>query len=81
MNIELELKRVYEEFNYLNTQKTIFYRVIISYMYEELKKREFLYINDVFSYMKEFEEFSDYTEEECYKDLEVLTNWGNVIKY
>lgn len=81
MNIEFELKRVYEEFNYLNTQKTIFYRVIISYMYEELKKREFLYINDVFSYMKEFEEFSDYTEEECYKDLEVLTNWGNVIKY
>ncbi len=37
MNIEFELKRVYEEFNYLNTQKTIFYRVIISYMYEELK--------------------------------------------
>lgn len=81
MELKAELKKTYEEFSYLNTQRSLYYRTIVNYMYSELQKREFLFLSDIFTYMTNFSEFEEYTEEECYKDLENLSSWNNVIKY
>lgn len=79
--IDRELCNIYEEFTYLNTQKSLYYRTMVRYMYNELQKREFIYRFDVFNYMKEFEEFKNYSEDECYKDLDFLCEKGNLLKY
>ncbi|MBZ4683322.1 MAG: hypothetical protein PWP46_492 [Fusobacteriaceae bacterium] len=79
--LEKELFKTYEEFSYLNTQRSLYYRTIIRYMYNELQKKEFLYRYDIYNYMKTYKEFNEYTEEECYKDLDFLCEKGNIIKY
>ncbi|OQY10359.1 MAG: TIGR02677 family protein [Fusobacteriia bacterium 4572_132] len=80
-NLDLEFSKKYEEFSYLNTQKSICYRTIIRFMYYELQKKEFLYRYEIYNYLKEYKEFEEYTEDECYKDLDTLSEKGNIIRF
>lgn len=79
--ISYELKEKYSEFDYLNTENSIRYRSIIEFMYEELQRKEFLYSNDIFNYLKAFYEFNDYTLDDLGRDLEVLVSKRNVLQF
>ena len=77
----MDLYENYEEFFYLTAPKAIYYRTIIRYIYKELQRREFLYRYEIYQYMLQFEEFKGYSEDDCHKDLDILSEKGNILKY
>ena len=79
--LDMDLYENYEEFFYLTAPKAIYYRTIIRYIYKELQRREFLYRYEIYQYMLQFEEFKGYSEDDCHKDLDILSEKGNILKY
>ncbi|WP_419889385.1 TIGR02677 family protein [Paenibacillus xylanexedens] len=78
--MDLSLTRVVKEANYLSTKKTNRYRPILRYMYEQHR----IFNNDVlpieiFTHLKQFPEFGDYTLEEQDDDLSVLVENNNLV--
>lgn len=78
--MDLSLTRAIKEASYLSTQKTHRYRPILRYMYEQHRifNNEVLPI-EIFTHLKQFPEFGDYTLEEQDADLSVLVENNNLV--
>ncbi len=73
------LKKITET-SYLTADNYLRYRAILRYFYYQYEKiRYWLYKEDVFNELKQYEEFADYTIDQCKSDLESLVNWKNII--
>ncbi|MCG1029620.1 TIGR02677 family protein [Virgibacillus halodenitrificans] len=72
-------KRV-KEATYLTAEKAWSYRAILRYFYTQHERmREFLFPEEIFTHLRQFDEFKDYTEEALHLDLAALVKWGNLI--
>ncbi|SHG51286.1 TIGR02677 family protein [Ornithinibacillus halophilus] len=72
-------KRV-KEATYLTAEKAWSYRAILRYFYMQHERmREFLFPEEIYEYIKQFDEFRDYTIESLHLDLDALVKWGNLI--
>lgn len=68
------------EATYLTTENAWRYRAILRYFYEQHEKmRQYLFPEEVFAHLKEYEPFRDYTLEMLTSDLEQLVKWKNLI--
>lgn len=67
------------EASYLIADKTWSYRAILHYFYKQHERmREFLFPEEIYAYLKEYSDFSDYTEDELHQDLAQLVTWNNL---
>lgn len=74
------IKRKIKEATYLTAEKAWIYRPILRYFYiQHERMREFLFPEEILDYLRQQEEFEDYTLEMVQQDLESLTKWGNLI--
>ncbi|UFU00257.1 TIGR02677 family protein [Radiobacillus kanasensis] len=72
-------KRV-KEATYLTAEKAWSYRAILRYFYiQHERMREFLFPEEIYEHLMQFNEFSGYTEEALHLDLDALVKWGNLI--
>lgn len=70
-----------DETKYLNAENSYRYRPIMRVFYNHYIKLEYwLYKEDVFNELKENAIFSDYTLDDCERDLETLTDWLSLTK-
>ncbi|MGF7186532.1 uncharacterized protein (TIGR02677 family) [Desulfitispora alkaliphila] len=73
------LKKV-KEASYLTAEKTWSYRPILRYFYiQHERMREFLFPEEIYEHLRQFEQFKDYSMESLHQDLSALTSWGNLI--
>lgn len=64
----------------MTAEKAWSYRPILRYFYiQHERMREFLFPEEILDYLKQHEEFEEYTLEMVQQDLESLTKWGNLI--
>lgn len=74
MEVYEKLTKQISETKYLSTENSYRYRPIMCIFYYHYEQLEYwLYKEDVYNELKENEIFSDYTLEECERDLETLT--------
>lgn len=67
------------EVNYLRAENVARYRMIIRYFFLEYEKIHYwLHKEDIHNMMIQFEEYHDYTIEQCQQDLQSLVEWGNL---
>ena len=67
------------ETSYLSVPNAGTYRKIMRYFYREYEKMHFqLYKEDVYTLLKEENEFADYTMNQLEMDLEALVKWKNL---
>lgn len=67
------------ELKYLNADNVSRYRLIMRYFYENHSKlRYWLKPEEVFAGVMNWGLLEDYSEEQCQRDLEVLTEWKNL---
>lgn len=67
------------EVSYLTAENAWRYRAILRYFYNQHEKmHHFLYPEEVFSYLRQFDAFSEYTEEMLESDLNRLVKWKNL---
>ncbi|MBA4493431.1 TIGR02677 family protein [Paenactinomyces guangxiensis] len=67
------------EFKYLTESKAHNYRSIITYFYQQHERLlPFIYPEEIYLFLKEIKDYSHYTEEELYRDLDQLVAWGNL---
>ncbi|MDC3414690.1 TIGR02677 family protein [Terrihalobacillus insolitus] len=72
-------KRV-KEATYLTAEKAWSYRAILRYFYiQHERMREFLFPEEIYDYLRQFDAFQEYTEDALHQDLDALEKWGNVI--
>lgn len=75
----MQIKKI-DETRYLSTDNTWRYRTIMSVMYKQYDKMKYwLFKEDIFTELKRYEEFSEYTLEQLKLDLDQLTAWKNII--
>ncbi|MGG3843389.1 TIGR02677 family protein [Anoxybacillus kestanbolensis] len=68
------------EAKYLVVDNAYRYRAILRYFYTQHERmRQYLFPEEVYAFLKQFDEFQDYTEEELQQDLEQLVKWRNLI--
>ncbi|WP_163151400.1 TIGR02677 family protein [Anoxybacillus sp. MB8] len=68
------------EAKYLVVDNAYRYRAILRYFYTQHERmRQYLFPEEVYAFLKQFDEFRDYTEEELQQDLEQLVKWKNLI--
>ncbi|AST05651.1 TIGR02677 family protein [Anoxybacillus flavithermus] len=68
------------EAKYLVVDNAYRYRAILRYFYTQHERmRQYLFPEEVYAFLKQFDEFQDYTEEELQQDLEQLVKWKNLI--
>lgn len=68
------------EAKYLVVDNAYRYRAILRYFYMQHERmRQYLFPEEVYAFLKQFDEFQDYTEEELQQDLEQLVKWKNLI--
>ena len=73
------LKPVIES-KYLTVENADRYRSIIRFFYLKYEKLQYwIYQEEVYEELKSHNYFSDYTMEQCQKDLAALVNWKNLI--
>lgn len=71
--------RKVKEANYLTADNHYRYRTILRYFYiQHERMREFIFPEEVFTYVKEQEGFGEYEEEYLNLDLDQLVKWGNL---
>lgn len=81
MEVYEKLTKQISETKYLSTENSYRYRPIMRCFYQHYERLEYwLYKEDVFSELKNNEIFSNYTLEECERDLETLTDWLSLSK-
>ena len=72
--------RTIPEATYLTTDNAWRYRAILHYFYVEHEKmRQYLFPEDIYSYLQENPYFREYTEEQLHSDLKQLVEWKNLI--
>lgn len=75
-----QLLKPIPEITYLNTENTWRYRAILRFFYRQHERlRHYLFPEEVYSYLKQFEAFQTYTEDMLEQDLQRLVAWGNLI--
>ena len=80
MDIGLKTKKKFNEAQYLCTENSYRYRVILRIAYKEYEKMKFwLYKEDIFELIKQVEGFEEYTIDNLKQDLDSLEAWGNFI--
>lgn len=80
MRLEPSKIRQIEETKYLSTDNTWRYRTIVHFMYKQYEKMKYwLFKEDIFEHLKQFEEFKDYTIDYLKNDLDALVNWNNLL--
>ena len=80
MDISNKTKKKFTEAQYLCTDNSYRYRVILRIAYKQYEKMKFwLYKEDIYNLIKEIEGFEDYSMENLNQDLDSLENWGNLI--
>ncbi|EPZ38852.1 hypothetical protein C289_1061 [Anoxybacillus ayderensis] len=68
------------EAKYLVVDNAYRYRAILRYFYTQHERmRQYLFPEEVYAFLKQFDEFQTYTEEEMQQDLEQLVKWKNLI--
>ncbi|WP_035020896.1 TIGR02677 family protein [Anoxybacillus flavithermus] len=68
------------EAKYLVVDNAYRYRAILRYFYTQHERmRQYLFPEEVYAFLKQFDEFQAYTEEELQQDLEQLVKWKNLI--
>ncbi|MED1438193.1 TIGR02677 family protein [Aeribacillus composti] len=68
------------EAKYLATDNAYRYRAILRYFYMQHERmRQYLFPEEVFAFLKEHEEFQNYTEDDLQQDLDQLVKWKNLI--
>jgi len=68
------------EVTYLNTDNTWRYRAILRYFYKQHERlRHYLFPEEVYRHLKQFDIFREYTEDMLQSDLQQLVTWGNLI--
>lgn len=74
----MALKKVTEA-AYLTAENHWRYRTILRYFFiQHERMREFIFPEEIYAYLKDQEEFSDYEEESLHLDLDQLVRWGNL---
>ncbi|MEI3598851.1 MULTISPECIES: TIGR02677 family protein [unclassified Oceanobacillus] len=72
-------KRV-KEATYLTAEKAWSYRAILRYFFiQHERMREFLFPEEIYEYLIQYDEFKDYPIEALHIDLDTLVKWGNLI--
>jgi len=72
-------KRV-KEATYLTAEKAWSYRAILRYFFiQHERMREFLFPEEIYEYLMQFDAFKDYSIEALHIDLDTLVKWGNLI--
>ncbi len=65
---------------YLTADKAWSYRAILRYFYiQHERMREFLFPEEIFTYLKDLQGFEDYTEDQLHQDLTQLERWNNLV--
>lgn len=78
MNTQV-LKKITEA-SYLTAEKAWCYRAILRYFYiQHERMREFLFPEEIFNHLKEYQAFTDYTMDQLHLDLGQLVQWNNLI--
>lgn len=81
MEVYEKLTKQISETKYLSTENSYRYRPIMRCFYHHYEQLEYwLYKEDVYNELKDNEVFSNYTLEECERDLETLTDWMSLSK-
>lgn len=81
MEVYEKLTSQITETKYLSTENSYRYRPIMRCFYHHYEQLEYwLYKEDVYNELKNNEIFSNYTIEECERDLETLTDWMSLSK-
>ena len=71
-----------DEMRYLAVDNTWRYRSILRFFYSQSEKmKNWLYQEEVFEALKEYQEFASYTLEQCKQDLDTLLTWKNLSAY
>lgn len=79
MILDRNITKSIEESKYLATENTWRYRAIIRFIYKAYEKMKYwVYKEEIFSALKAFEDFQDYTLDNLKGDLDSLVNWGNL---
>lgn len=74
----MPLRKV-KEASYLTADNHFRYRAILRFFYMQHERmREFIFPEEVYTYLKEQEGFSNYEEEQLHLDLNQLVEWGNL---
>jgi len=78
--LDIGILKPLDEARYLTAENASRYRLIMRYFYEQYQKFKYwMYKEDVYQYVVQFEMFKDYTMERCEQDLKTLTEWKNLI--
>lgn len=76
----MEILNEIKEAKYLTVEKSSQYRRIMRIFFNEYEKMNFqLYQQDIFNKVKEFVEFENYDINKVKTDLDILTEYGNLI--
>lgn len=68
------------EASYLTADRAWSYRAILRYFYiQHERMREFLFPEEILAYLREFDEFRDFSEEQLHIDLGALVKWNNLM--
>ncbi|MGM9974155.1 MAG: TIGR02677 family protein [Clostridiaceae bacterium] len=77
--MDRNITRSIEESKYLATENTWRYRAIIRFIYKAYEKMKYwVYKEEIFSALKAYEDFQEYTLDNLKGDLDSLVNWGNL---
>lgn len=78
--LDLNVIKPIDETKYLSAENASRYRLIMRYFYEQYQKLKYwMYKEDIYEYVRQFDIFNDYTLEKCEQDLKALTEWKNLI--
>lgn len=81
MEVYEKLIKPITETKYLSTENSYRYRPIMRCFYEHYERLEYwLYKEDIYNELKDNTIFSEYTLEECERDLESLVEWKSLTK-
>ncbi|MDP2842822.1 MAG: DUF2397 family protein, partial [Acetobacterium sp.] len=80
--VTAKLTKQIDEMRYLTAENAWRYRSILRFFYSQSEKmKNWLYKEEVFAALKEYDEFVNYTLEQCKQDLDVLLSWKNLSAY
>ncbi|SHF01729.1 TIGR02677 family protein [Caldanaerobius fijiensis DSM 17918] len=78
--LDISVLKPLNETRYLTAENASRYRLIMRYFYDQYQKFKYwMYKEDVYEYVIQFDIFNDYTLERCEQDLKMLTDWKNLI--
>ncbi len=80
MKLDRMQSKTIDEARYLSTENTWRYRTIMRIMYKQYDKMKYwLFKEDIYEQLKQYEDFVDYTLEQLKVDLDQLTTWKNIV--